>query len=101
MAFMLSTLSTNFIYSCQRVELRSAERSKLGKRQVKRKVMEGENYGTGNWRSEARYHRNRTLAMGRALDQELCQEIKHPQMAAEPALGDGGGHQWGFVKAIG
>ena len=29
--------------------------------------------------------RNRNLAIGHSMDQELCQEIKHPQAAAEPA----------------
>ena len=29
--------------------------------------------------------RNRTLAVGRSLDRELCREIEHPQVPAEPA----------------
>ena len=30
--------------------------------------------------------RNRTLAVGRSLDRELCREIEHPQVPAEPAM---------------
>lgn len=39
--------------------------------------------GTGGLNS--RYHRNRTLAKGRSLDWGLFQEIKHPQVAADPS----------------
>jgi len=44
--------------------------------------------------------RNRTLAVGRALDQELCREIEHPQVSAAPAAEMVVGIDGAFVKAI-
>ena len=44
--------------------------------------------------------RNRTLAVGRSLDRELCREIEHPQVPAEPATEMVVGIDGAFVKAI-
>ena len=43
--------------------------------------------------------RNRTLAVGRSLDRELCREIEHPQVPAEPATEMVVGIDGAFVKA--